>query len=250
MDYDMMERMNDMLDKGLLEKLSRVFYGHELWLDTPSSRGKVVSCHLRHGHNMKVDGVAPKHYVNPFVYTPDRTTKVRATEMEEKDGWKLSCPKTADGDYTFYIDSSSVWCRDSKGKWTMGAKSKVGDVSYSGAYELVAKKIVPVKSKGTFESRARTTLDIMPNVRKIKVGDTVEFGVKYEKKNLTGAQMKAYCRESNKEVMVDVAKGKATVAIDHEGTWMFLVRHRDEAKKVSDEFDETVFVTTLVMETR
>lgn len=249
MDYEMMEWLNRTLDKRSLEQLSMVYYGHELWLDTPCGRGKSVSCHLRYGHNMKADGVAPKSYVNPFAYTPDATKRVRAKETEEKDGWKLSVPKTVAGDYTFYIDSSSVWCRDSKGEWVMGAKSKVGDVQYSGAYELVAKKIVPVNAKGDFAPKVHTTLDILPMVRKIRAGSAAEFTVKYERKNLDGAQLKAYCRESDKEQMVDVVKGKASVKIDQKGTWMFLVRHRDESKKVDDEFDEVVYVTTLVMET-
>ncbi|MDW5563458.1 MAG: DUF4198 domain-containing protein [Methanomassiliicoccus sp.] len=238
------------MDKRLLEKLSKVYYGHELWLDTSSNRGINISCHLRYGHNMSVDGIAPKDYVNPFVYTPNKSLREMAIGVEEKNGWKISCPRTVDGDYTFYTDSSSVWCRDSKGDWKMGAKAKVGDVAYSGAYKLVAKRIISVKADGRFAPKAHTTLDILPPAREVKLGDTALFTVKYEKKNLLAGQMKAYCKDSGKESMVDVMKGKAAVTIDSKGTWMFLVRHRDETKKVSDEFDETVYVTTLTMEIR
>ncbi len=43
--------------------------------------------------------------------------------------------------------------------------------------------------------------------------------------------------------------GIAKVPITGEGEWMFLVRHRDPTKKVNEEYDESVFVSTLVMET-
>jgi uncharacterized GH25 family protein len=249
MNYEEMDRLNSTLDERTLEALSKVYYGHELWFEKPSIKGEKVSCHLMHGHNMSIDGVSPKMYVNSFIYTPDKKRKVKGNEKEGKEDWLVSTPKTADGDYTFYIDSSSVWCKDAKGKWTMGSKSKVKKVAYSGAYQLVAKKIIPVNAKGDFTPRAHTTLDILPASRSIKVGESIAFKVKYERRNLTGVQMKAYCKESKKEVMVDIVGGNATVKIDSKGTWMFLVRYRDESKKVSEEYDETVFVTTLVMET-
>lgn len=245
----MMDFLNRTLDKVSLEQLSKVYYGHELWFEIPSSKGKMVSCRLRHGHNMGIDGVAPEQYVKTFVYSPGKPRKIKAQDKKEETDWLVSTPKTTDGDYTFYTDSSSVWCKDAKGKWTMGPKSKVKKVEYSGAYQLVAKKIVPVNFKGDFTPKAHTTLDILPASRYIKLGDNAAFKVKYERKNLTGVQMKAYCKESKKDVMVDVVDGNATVKIDSKGTWMFLVRYRDGSKKVSEEYDETVFVTTLVMET-
>jgi len=44
--------------------------------------------------------------------------------------------------------------------------------------------------------------------------------------------------------------GRAGVNVTEEGDWMFLVRHRDATKKVAEAFDETVFITTLVMEAK
>ena len=43
-------------------------------------------------------------------------------------------------------------------------------------------------------------------------------------------------------------KGEAVIKIPWKGEWMFLLNHRDPFKKMDQEFDESVFVCTLVME--
>ncbi len=247
MDYELMDHLNRTLDRKLLDQLSKVYYGHEMWIDTPSSTESTVSCHLRYGHNMSVDGVAPKSYVNTIVYTPDGK-RLKADETEEKDGYLLSCPRFGDGDYSFYVDSSSVWCHDANNKWEMCPKSKMKGATYSGAFNLVAKKIIPLNNGQKFVPVSHSALEILPETRGIKVGDNVEFKINYEGGPLSGSTIKAYCKDANKDVMVDIVDGKATVPIDHAGTYMFLVRHRDETKKIDGVFDETIFVTTLVME--
>lgn len=248
MDYELMDYLNRTLDRKLLNQLSKVYYGHEMWIDTPSSIENIVSCHLRYGHNMSVDGVAPKSYVNSIVYTPDGK-RLKADETEEKDGYLLSCPKSMDGDYSFYIDSSSVWCHDANNKWAMCPKSKMEGASYSGAFNLVAKKIIPTSNGQEFVPVSHSTLEILPMARSIMVGKKAEFKIIYEGRPLSGSEIKAYCKDTNKDVMVNIVDGKAMVPIDHAGTYMFLVRHRDGTKRIDDVFDETVFVTTLVMET-
>ena len=248
MDYELMDYLNRTLDRKLLNQLSKVYYGHEMWIDTPSSIENIVSCHLRYGHNMSVDGVPPKSYVNSIVYTPDGK-RLKADETEEKDGYLLSCPKSVDGDYSFYIDSSSVWCHDANNKWAMCPKSKMEGASYSGAFNLVAKKIVSTSNGQEFVPVSHSTLEILPRARGIMAGKKAEFKIIYEGRPLSGSEIKAYCRDTNKDVMVDIVDGKAMVPIDHAGTYMFLVRHRDGTKRIDDVFDETVFVTTLVMET-
>ena len=44
--------------------------------------------------------------------------------------------------------------------------------------------------------------------------------------------------------------GVASGAINIDGEWILLVRHADLSKKVGEEFDESVFVSTLEMEVR
>ncbi len=248
MDYELMDHLNRTLDRKLLEQLSKVYYGHEMWIDTPSSAESTVSCHLRYGHNMSVDGVAPKSYVNPIVYAPDGK-KLKADETEEKDGYLLSCPRFVDGDYSFYVDSSSVWCHDANNKWEMCPKSKMKGATYSGAFNLIAKKIISTNNDGKFVPVSYSTLEILPETRSIKVGDRLEINITYEGRKLNGSKIKAYCKDANKDAMVDIVDGKASIPIDYAGTYMFLMRHRDETKKIDDMFDETIYVTTLVMET-
>lgn len=248
MDYELMDYLNRTLDRKLLDQLSKVYYGHEMWIDTPSFTESIVSCHLRYGHNMSVDGVAPKSYVNPIVYAPDGK-RLKADETEETDGYLLSCPMCGDGDYSFYVDSSSVWCHDANNKWEMCPKSKMKGATYSGAFNLIAKKIVSTSNGKNSVPVSHSTLEILPDTRRINVGDRLGMMVTYEGKRLDGLQIKAYCRDVKEEIMADIIDGKASIPIDHAGTYMFLMRHRDETKKIDDMFDETIFVTTLVMET-
>ena len=44
-------------------------------------------------------------------------------------------------------------------------------------------------------------------------------------------------------------KGIVRLPVPGAGTWMFLARYRDRSKSVEGKYDETVFVTTLVMGT-
>ena len=43
------------------------------------------------------------------------------------------------------------------------------------------------------------------------------------------------------------ADGKATLKVTNSGEWMILMRYKDTAKAVADEFDETVYIHTIVM---
>jgi len=74
----------------------------------------------------------------------------------------------------------------------------------------------------------------------------------YEGKPLPGEEIKAISKIEGK-VMTLVKtneQGVARIPVTRDAEWMLLVRHRDPAKKVSEKFDETVFVSTLVMVAR
>ena len=49
---------------------------------------------------------------------------------------------------------------------------------------------------------------------------------------------------------ITAISGHYRIPISTDGEWMFLVRHKDPTKKVNDMFDESVFVSTLVMQAR
>jgi uncharacterized GH25 family protein len=85
-----------------------------------------------------------------------------------------------------------------------------------------------------------------------QVGQEAELQVFYEGKPLASAEVKAVSKKEGTDMALVKAdeQGKARIPITTDGEWMFLVRHKDPSKKVNDMFDESVFVSTLVMEAR
>ncbi len=224
-------------------------HGHEIWLDSPFiSEGKVTVL-LRYGHNLVSDGIPPRHMVNPTIYTPNGRT-MGPQIMAMRDGYVLGFPIQDKGNYSLYVDSSAVWNKTESG-YKMGSKSQFSDVSYSGAFHQMAKKIVPSEPGNDIgEAIVHGILELIPGSTGLTLGKDAAIHVLYEGKPLAGIELKVYSKKDKKERMIKTdAKGKVKVQIDQEGEWMFLMRYRDASKKVEDEYDETVFVTTLIMET-
>lgn len=239
------------MEPGLMEKLSRMVVGHEMWLENASVKGKVGRVELHYGHNMVVDGVPPEHMVNPLVHLPGGKAVVPKTRLCKK-GYVLRFPIRKEGDYTVIVDSSSVWNKTSEGSYRMGPKSQFQGVTYSGAFIISAKKIVQAgESNEWCAPESHCVLDIIPSKGFLTAGKSAMMTVLYEGAPLAGAELRAYSKNSKKEELLKTdLGGKVKVPIGYSGKWMFLVRHKDEARKTEGEFDETVFVTTLVMETR
>jgi uncharacterized GH25 family protein len=94
--------------------------------------------------------------------------------------------------------------------------------------------------------------EIVPGRSWFSVGSDAEMQVFYEGSPLASADIKAVSKKEGKEMALvkTDSLGRARVPISTDGEWMFLVRHADPSKKVSDMFDESVFVSTLVMQAR
>jgi len=117
----------------------------------------------------------------------------------------------------------------------------------------MAKRIIPIGEIGEFkDDLIHGILGIVPGETKMTVGSEAELKVYYEERALPAAEVKAVYQKEVKDIWTintdeeGVARGP--IATDCE--WMFLVRHVDPTKKMSEEFDETAFVSTLVMEAR
>ncbi|OPY33025.1 MAG: Nickel uptake substrate-specific transmembrane region [Methanomassiliicoccales archaeon PtaU1.Bin030] len=238
------------MNSELLEQLSRMVQGHEIWLENPTVKEGEITVELSYGHNMVTDGVPPEHMVNPVVYSPNGS-RFKPQALKGEDCYIIHFPAHIEGNYTLLVDSSAVWNKNPEG-WAMGPKFKFKDVTYSGSYHQMAKKIVPVgKVNGLGVAVVHGILELIPEDTSLVLDKTFMVQVLYEGRPLANESFKAYSKRNKKENMLTTdANGKVQVPIDHEGEWMFLVRHRDETKKVDEEYDETVFVTTLVMETR
>ena len=231
--------------------LTLMAQGHEIWLERAKIEDGSVELALLYGHNMRADGIADPEKITPIVYSPDGATLEPALTSKE-DHHLLTFQAEKEGYYTAIADLASVILSQTKEGYQVGPRFKYKDVIYAGAYHQMAKRIVPIGEAGAYRSElVHGILEIVPKDIRCEEGSEVELNVSYEGKNLASAEVKAISKEEGKEMALVTTdeNGIAKVPITGEGEWMFLVRHRDPTKKVSEEYDESVFVSTLVMET-
>lgn len=225
--------------------------GHEIWLENANIEDGNVELALLYGHNMCADEIADPEMITPIVYSPDGTTH-EPTLTSKEDRHLVTFQVEREGYYTAIVDLASVIFSQTKEEWEVGPRFKYKDVIYAGAFHLMAKRIVPIGDAGAYRGElVHGILEIVPEDIRCEVGSEVELSVYYEGKNLASAEVKAISKEEGKEMALVTTdeNGIAKVPIACEGEWMFMVRHRDPTKKISEEYDESVFVSTLVMET-
>jgi uncharacterized GH25 family protein len=231
--------------------LTLMVQGHEIWLEKGKIEDGKVELALLYGHNMRADGIADPERITSFVYSPDGATLEPALTSKE-DRHLLTFQAGKEGYYTTIADLASVILSQTKEGYQIGPRFKYKDVIYAGAYHQMAKRIVPIGDTGAYRGEfVHGILEIVPKDIRCEVGSEVKLNVSYEGKNLASAEVKAVSKKKGKEMALVTTdeNGIAKVSIACDGEWMFLVRHRDPTKKVSEEYDESVFVSTLVMET-
>ena len=231
--------------------MTRMVQGHEMWLEKANIEDGNVELVLLYGHNMRTDGTADPERIIPVVYSPDGITLEPALTSKE-DHHLLTFQAEKEGHYTAIVDLVSVILSQTKEGYQVGPRFKYKDVIYAGAYHQMAKRIVPIGDAGAYRGElVHGILEIVPKDIRCEVGSEVELNIFYEGKNLASAEVKAVSKKEGKEMarVITDENGIAKVPITGEGEWMFLVRHRDPTKKINEEYDESVFVSTLVMET-
>ncbi|MCK4476609.1 MAG: hypothetical protein KAU16_07770, partial [Methanophagales archaeon] len=84
-------------------------------------------------------------------------------------------------------------------------------------------------------------------LRQYRVGDKVVIRVLYDQEPLTDAIVNAIVRGWDTIERKTDVWGKATIELEKEGDWMFLVRHRDPQKIVKGEYNEKIITSTLTL---
>lgn len=224
--------------------------GHEIWLEETGKENGGVVLSLIFGHNMRPDGIADVKRLSPILYSSDGK-RIDVTLVPGEDHHLMKFNALKDGYYTAFVDmGATVWTQTKEG-YNEGPKFKFKDVIYAGAYHQMAKIVVPVGNAGAYSGvPLHGILEIVPKEPFVHVGETMDLRVLYEDKPLASAEVKAVSEKEGKEMAVVKTDedGVARIPISGDGRWMFLVRHLDPTKKVSEEFDESVFVNTLVLE--
>jgi uncharacterized GH25 family protein len=233
-------------------KLELMIQGHEIWLEKSKVDGEDIELALMYGHNMRQDGIADANRLKAFNYHPDGS-KFDLNLIPDKNRYLLKFKADNEGSYTTIVDMGSTILSKTKDGFMKGPRSQFKDVIYAGAYHQMAKILSPVGSNGGFNGRVmHGILETVPVTPWCPAGQEIELQVFYEGKPLAGEDIKAISKIEGKEMSLVKTdeQGIARIPVTRDGEWMFLVRHRDPTKKVSEEFDETIFVSTLVMEAR
>jgi len=233
-------------------KLSLMAIGHEIWLGDVKTEDVGAELALSYGHNMKQDGSLDPERITPLVYTPTGTTQTPSLNPKD-DHYQIRFSADDDGYYTAVVDLSTVVISKTDEGRQIGPRHQFKNVTYAGAFHQMAKRVIPIGEAGQFDGGlVHGILEIVPNEPMMAVGGEAELKVYYEGQPLLAAEVKAVSQKEGKDIwiMKTDEEGVARGPITTDGEWMFLVRHVDPTKKVSEEFDETVFVSTLVVEAR
>lgn len=232
--------------------LELMIQGHEIWLEQATNSTGAVELALLFGHNMRQDGMVDKERFIASVFHPDGTKgEMELTTCEDRHF--LTFTPDMDGYFTAYADMGVVIYSKTGETYNEGPKFRFKDVTYSGAYHQMAKIIVPSEHPGEYVPQAiHGILEIVPSIPVCTVGAEMELTVYYEDKPLTSTTVKVISKKEGKDIasVQTDDQGIARIQIPSDGEWMFLVRHTDPTKKVNEEFDESVFITTLVLEAR
>lgn len=233
-------------------KMELMMQGHEIWLEKSKADGEDIELALVYGHNMRQDGVPDAKRLKAFSYHPDGSKHDVDLVPDEK-RYLLRFKADKQGPYAAVVDmESSIFCKTKDGNKS-GPRSQFKDVTYAGAFHQMAKILYPMGDDEQYNGQVlHGILEAVPNKSWCPVGQDAELQVFYEGKPLGFEEVKAVSKEDGMETALIKTdeQGKVHIPITSPGEWMFLVRHRDPSKKVNDMFDESVFVSTLVMQAR
>lgn len=235
-------------DPEVFRSFARQAYGHEMWLGDVFREGNEICTYGLYGHKMVPDNPMPTDYAHPIVYGDDgRLDNPYREIVKDPHGWKFSFEDVGDQVYTLYIDSNSTWVTDESG-WHRGVKRDFSAVKYSGAFNMVAKRIISKDGKNP-GSVMHAALELMPETATLEIGKDAVIKVFYEGNPLRNYKVLCYCQGDDAVEFINTdAEGILRCPVKKKGCYIFIVKYTDEDKKVSEEFDETAFTTTLTME--
>lgn len=236
------------MDPETARSYSRQIYGHEIWLDKVMRDGNTVNVYGLYGHTMVPDKPMPTDYANVLLYDDNGRTEDPDREIiKNPHGWLFSFEDKGADVYTMYVDSNSTWVTNDKG-WHRGSKRDYSQVKYSGAFNMVAKRIISRDGVNP-GSVLHSTLEIMPERATLQTGKDFTLRVLYEGKPLPNAKVITYAQDDEDFVTYKTdSEGALKYPVRKKAMHVFIAKFTDENKCVSEEFDETSFTTALTME--
>lgn len=222
------------------EDILDIIRGHEIWLEYDEYSilvGEKIECRLGFGHNMKSERAVNLEKVKATVFNPQNDK--HDLDINVGDGY-LSIPFTPEqkGYYTIVVEYNGgiLDLQHAPGPkyYCQYAKNIVAAVHGSGEYRLITGQ----------------ELEIIPLnfLKHYHTGDKVTLQLLYDGTALPDEVVTAICSscENPIEVKTD-SKGKATIELNKDGNWMFMVRHKDPEKGVRGLYDEKAMTATLTV---
>ncbi len=236
------------MDEETSRSFSRMAYGHEMWIEGVKRENGTVSAYGLYGHKLVPDKPMPTDYANVILYDDDGRAPNPEREIVNKPrGWRFTFEDKGADVYTLYIDSNSVWVTNNEG-WHRGSKRDYENVKTSAAYSMVAKRIISRDGKNP-GSVMHANLEIVPDKATYKTGETAVFKVFYDGKPMPGLKMVVYCSHwQDLQFVKTDAEGILKVPVEQAGSIAVIAKYTDTDKAVSEEFDETSYTTSLVVD--
>jgi uncharacterized GH25 family protein len=235
-----------------IDKRALMVYGHEIWLELFQADEKAVEIALAYGDCMRADGFIDPRSVSPVAFDPDGC-RIELEIVPRNEHHFLTLAAGKPGYYISAVDLQPVTVSISQSEGaSVGPRRMYKDTIYAGNYQQMAKIIVPFGEAGQYRGQhVYGIFDMVPDAAWLVPGSTIGLTLLYEGRPVSGIEICAIAKTDGKTWATGKTgtDGTASLRIPRAGTWMFIARHRDRQKRREYEYDETVFVTTLVMET-
>lgn len=243
-----MNNLRQEMDEETSRSFSRMAYGHEMWIGDVVRKDGVITALGLYGHKLLPDKPMPTDYANVVLYDDNGRADTPERDIINKPrGWQFTFPDKGAEVYTLYIDSDSLWVVNDEG-WHRGSKRDYDKITYSGSFNMIAKRIIS-KNRENPGSVMHAALEIMPDKASYKMGETAVFTILYEGKPLADHKVILFGAgwQDLHNDRTD-ADGKVSMKVDNPGSYVVIAKHNDPSKCKEDEYDETSFSSTLVVD--
>ncbi len=230
-------------DEEPTRSLSRLVYGHEIWIGSVERKDGKITFSGDYGHHMNHDRDFPEDY---------SLIKIIDGKGKEITDYTMRCDGSArfitfddpgDDVITVYFYSKPIpWTVDDEG-WHKGPKKDFKNVKFSGGFNMIAKRVI--SKDGKVGDANGVKLEIYPCATRVPAGTKVKMQVTYMGKPQADVDMVAYRADAEDGIKGKTDKdGNCEFLLDRTGEYMLYANYKDQTKGVEGQYDCEVFEST------
>ncbi len=231
-------------DEEPVRSLSRMVYGHELWIGTVERKDGKIRVTGDYGHHMNHDRPFPEDYGLIKIVRQDGS---EITDYKTKDDGSTRCilfDDPGDDIITVYVYSKPVpWTQTDEG-WFKGPKKDFKNIKFSGGFNMCAKRVI---SKCGKPGKANAMVfEVMPCKTRIPAGCKLKCRILYEGKPVgEGVRCVAFRADAEDGIKAKTDKdGYVEFLLDRNGEYMILANYNDPDKAVEGMYDAESYEST------